>query len=101
MFLCSPKNVVYHFRRNVMVSGSNPQPAVVLPPATFPTEFPTEFRVEYLNPDFITKNAPRPVIHSAPTQILFNQRATLKVTIPPSLLFGQIKGTSPIVLGSS
>ncbi|KAJ7811613.1 glyoxal oxidase precursor [Mycena olivaceomarginata] len=76
---------------NVMVSGSNPQPAVVLPPATFPTEFPTEFRVEYLNPDFITKNAPRPVIHSAPTQILFNQRATLKVTIPSSLLFGQIK----------
>ncbi|KAJ7792441.1 hypothetical protein B0H14DRAFT_2931004 [Mycena olivaceomarginata] len=72
---------------NVMVSGSNPQPAVVLPPTTFPTEF----RVEYLNPDFITQNAPRPVIHSAPTQILFNQRATLQVTIPPSLLFGQIK----------
>ncbi|KAJ7355869.1 glyoxal oxidase precursor, partial [Mycena albidolilacea] len=87
MFLCSPKNIVYHFRRNVMISGSNPRPAVVLPPATFPTEF----RVEYLNPGFITKNAPRPVIHSAPTQILFNQRATLMVTIPPSLLFGQIK----------
>ncbi|KAF8205654.1 glyoxal oxidase precursor [Mycena galopus ATCC 62051] len=72
---------------NIMVAGSNPQPAVILPPAMFPTEF----RVEYLNPDFITNNTPRPVIHTAPTQILFNERATLKVTLPPSLLSGEIK----------
>ncbi|KAJ7819906.1 glyoxal oxidase N-terminus-domain-containing protein [Mycena olivaceomarginata] len=83
----TPKGRVLSVSLNVMVSGSNPQPAVVLPPTTFPTEF----RVEYLNPDFITQNAPCPVIHSAPTQILFNQKGTLKVTIPPSLLFGQIK----------
>ncbi|KAK7038205.1 glyoxal oxidase N-terminus-domain-containing protein [Favolaschia claudopus] len=72
---------------NIMVAGSNPHPAVVPPP----TAFPTEFRVEYLNPDFITNNLPRPVIHSAPTQILFNQKATMTVTVPPSLLLGQIK----------
>ncbi|KAJ6501963.1 glyoxal oxidase precursor [Mycena sanguinolenta] len=66
---------------NVMVAGSNTVPAVVGPPALFPTEF----RVQYLNPDFITNNSPRPVIHSSPTQILFNQKATLKVTVPPSL----------------
>ncbi|KAJ7218926.1 glyoxal oxidase N-terminus-domain-containing protein [Mycena rebaudengoi] len=71
---------------NIMVAGSNPRPAVILA-----TTFPTEFRVEYLNPDFITNNAPRPVIRSAPTQIRFNQKATLKVTIPPSLLLGKIK----------
>ncbi|KAF7315079.1 hypothetical protein MIND_00022100 [Mycena indigotica] len=67
---------------NIMVAGSNPNPAVI-PPGTIP--FPTEFRVEYLNPDFITNNAPRPVIQSAPTHLLFNQRATMKVTIPRSL----------------
>ncbi|KAJ6521487.1 glyoxal oxidase N-terminus-domain-containing protein [Mycena vulgaris] len=72
---------------NIIVAGSNPHPAVVLPPTTFPTEF----RVEYLNPDFITNNTPRPVIRSAPTQIRFNQKATLKVTVPPSLLLGKIK----------
>ncbi|KAJ7679657.1 glyoxal oxidase precursor [Mycena rosella] len=71
---------------NVMVSGSNPQPAVVLT-----SEFPTEFRVEYLNPDFITNGFPRPVVVSAPTKILFNQSATLKVDIPQSLLRGPIK----------
>ncbi|KAF8205582.1 glyoxal oxidase precursor [Mycena galopus ATCC 62051] len=74
---------------NIMVAGSNPQPAVILPPTT--VSFPTEFRVEYLNPDFITNNAPRPLIQSAPTQILFNEKATLKVTVPPSLLSGEIK----------
>ncbi|KAJ6451693.1 glyoxal oxidase N-terminus-domain-containing protein [Mycena vitilis] len=72
---------------NVMVAGSNPHPAVILPP----TAFPTEFRVEYLNPDFITHNTPRPVIQSAPTQLLFNRKATLKVTVPPSLLAGGVK----------
>ncbi|KAK7038215.1 glyoxal oxidase N-terminus-domain-containing protein [Favolaschia claudopus] len=72
---------------NIMVAGSNPHPAVVPPP----TKFPTEFRVEYLNPDFITNNLPRPVIHSAPTQILFNQKATLEVTIPSNLRNGDIK----------
>ncbi|KAJ7827593.1 glyoxal oxidase N-terminus-domain-containing protein [Mycena leptocephala] len=71
----------------VMVAGSNPHPAVVLPPTTFPTEF----RVEYLSPDFITSNLPRPIIRSAPTQIHFNQKTTLKVTVPQNLLFGQIK----------
>ncbi|KAJ7222621.1 glyoxal oxidase N-terminus-domain-containing protein [Mycena pura] len=73
--------------KNIMVAGSNPHPAVILSS----TKFPTEFRVEYLNPDFITNNAPRPAIQSAPKQILFNQRATLKVNIPPSLLRGEIK----------
>ncbi|KAJ7277174.1 glyoxal oxidase N-terminus-domain-containing protein [Mycena rebaudengoi] len=72
---------------NVMVAGSNPNPAVLLPPTTFPSEF----RVEYLNPDFITNNAPRPVIRSAPTQIRFNQKATLRVAVPPSLLLGKTK----------
>ncbi|KAJ7673763.1 glyoxal oxidase N-terminus-domain-containing protein [Mycena polygramma] len=72
---------------NVMVAGSNPHPAVVLPPTTFPTEF----RVEYLNPDFITTNAPRPAIRQAPTQIDFNQKASLNVTIPPSLRSGDFK----------
>ncbi|KAJ7136302.1 glyoxal oxidase precursor [Mycena crocata] len=72
---------------NIMVAGSNPHPAVVLPPTTFPTEF----RVEYLNPDFITNNTPRPVIHKSPTQIHFNQKASLTVNIPPSLLRGVIK----------
>ncbi|KAJ7272801.1 glyoxal oxidase precursor [Mycena rebaudengoi] len=72
---------------NIMVAGSNPHPAVVLPPTTFPTEF----RVEYLNPDFITNNTPRPAIRSAPIQIRFNQRAALTVAIPPSLLRGTIK----------
>ncbi|KAJ6488351.1 glyoxal oxidase precursor [Mycena vulgaris] len=72
---------------NIMVAGSNPHTTVVLPPA----EYPTEFRVEYLNPDFITNDAPRPVIQSAPTQIQFNQRVALNVTIPPSLLGGQIR----------
>jgi hypothetical protein len=81
-------NLIHGFDRNVMVAGSIPRPAVILA-----TTFPTEFRVEYLNPDFITNNAPRPVIRSAPTQIRFNQKATLKVTIPPSLLLGKIKGT--------
>jgi hypothetical protein len=70
-----------------MVAGSNPHPAVILPP----TLFPTEFRVQYLNPDFITNNLPRPIIHTAPKQILFNQKASLSVTIPPSLLTGQLK----------
>ncbi|KAF8205560.1 glyoxal oxidase precursor [Mycena galopus ATCC 62051] len=74
---------------NIMVAGSNPHPAVVEPPTTL--SFPTEFRVQYLNPDFITNNAPRPLIQSAPTQILFNKKATLKVTVPPSLLLGEIK----------
>ncbi|KAJ7767040.1 glyoxal oxidase N-terminus-domain-containing protein [Mycena maculata] len=74
---------------NVMVAGSNPHPAVVLPPTTL--QFPTEFRVQYLNPDFITNNDPRPVIQSSPTQISFNQKATFKVAIPPSLLIGDIK----------
>ncbi|KAJ7472062.1 glyoxal oxidase precursor [Mycena latifolia] len=72
---------------NIMVAGSNPHPAVVLPPTTFPTEF----RVQYLNPDFITTNASRPVIRKAPTQIHFNQKASLSVTIPPSLLRGDFK----------
>ncbi|KAF7337539.1 hypothetical protein MSAN_02227200 [Mycena sanguinolenta] len=72
---------------NIMVAGSNPQPAVILPPAMFPTEF----RVEYLNPDFMTNNSPRPVILNSPTQILFNQKATLKVTVPPSLSLGEIQ----------
>ncbi|KAF7337886.1 hypothetical protein MVEN_02011700 [Mycena venus] len=71
---------------NIMVAGSNPVPAVVLN-----ATFPTEFRVQYLNPDFITNNAPRPVIQSAPTQILFNRNASLKVTIPRSLLLGETK----------
>ncbi|KAJ6520169.1 glyoxal oxidase N-terminus-domain-containing protein [Mycena sanguinolenta] len=72
---------------NIMVAGFNPQPAVILPPAMFPTEF----RVEYLNPDFITNNSPRPVILSSPAQILFNHKATLKVTVPPSLILGEIQ----------
>ncbi|KAJ7264929.1 glyoxal oxidase precursor [Mycena haematopus] len=72
---------------NIMVAGSNPHPAVVPPP----NAFPTEFRVQYLNPDFITNNAPRPVIQSSPTQILFNQKATLRVTVPPSLLSSGIQ----------
>ncbi|KAJ7072700.1 glyoxal oxidase precursor [Mycena amicta] len=67
----------------IMVAGSNPNPAVIAP-GVIP--FATEFRVEYLTPDFIAKNAPRPAIQSAPTKILFNQRATLKVTVPLSLL---------------
>ncbi|KAJ7137567.1 glyoxal oxidase precursor [Mycena crocata] len=71
---------------NVMVAGSNPQPAVL-----FNTTFPTEFRVEYLSPDFITNNAPRPIIKSAPPQIHFNQKATLQVTIPSGLVRGEIK----------
>ncbi|KAF7363979.1 hypothetical protein MSAN_01056500 [Mycena sanguinolenta] len=70
---------------NIMVAGSNTVPAVVGPPALFPTEF----RVQYLNPDFITNNSPRPTIQSSPTQILFNQKATLKVTVPPSLALGE------------
>jgi hypothetical protein len=77
-----------------MVAGSNPHMTVILPPTTFPTEF----RVQYLNPDFITRDAPRPVIQSAPTQIRFNQKATLRVTIPSSLLHGTIQGTCHIRL---
>ncbi|KAJ7185690.1 glyoxal oxidase precursor [Mycena filopes] len=73
----------------VMVSGSNSNPAVLLPGG--PAKFPTEFRVEYLTPDFITNHAPRPVIQSAPTKLAFNAKATLKVSVPPSLLSGQIK----------
>ncbi|KAF5384378.1 hypothetical protein D9615_003138 [Tricholomella constricta] len=67
---------------NIMVAGSNPHATVV--PAS-ESQFPTEFRVEYLNPEFITANAPRPAIISAPAQILFNQRATLRVNIPADL----------------
>ncbi|KAF7315075.1 hypothetical protein MIND_00021700 [Mycena indigotica] len=73
---------------NIMVAGSNPN-RLVTPPGT--VAFPTEYRVEYLNPDFITNNSPRPVIHRAPTQLLFNQRVTMKVTIPPSLWLGTIR----------
>lgn len=72
-----------------MVAGSNPRPSVL-----FNLTFPTEFRVEYLTPDFITNNAPRPVIQSSPTQVHFNQKATLQVTIPQSLVRGEIKGAS-------
>ncbi|KAJ7100820.1 glyoxal oxidase precursor [Mycena belliarum] len=74
---------------NVMVAGSNPHPAVVEPPTTL--SFPTEFRVEFLNPDFITNHAARPVIHSAPSQLHFNQKASLRVTVPQSLLAGPMK----------
>ncbi|KAJ6451698.1 glyoxal oxidase N-terminus-domain-containing protein [Mycena vitilis] len=72
---------------SIMVAGSNPQPAVILPPATFHTEF----RVEYLIPSFIANNNPRPIIQSAPTQLLFNQKASLNITVPPSLLAGVVK----------
>ncbi|KAF7298060.1 hypothetical protein HMN09_01027300 [Mycena chlorophos] len=74
----------------IMVAGSNPQPEVVAP-GTPGFAFPTEFRVEYLTPDFILNNAPRPVIENAPKQLLFNQQATLKVTVPPSLLQGTMQ----------
>ncbi|KAJ7778219.1 glyoxal oxidase N-terminus-domain-containing protein [Mycena metata] len=73
----------------IMVAGSNPNPAVFAPGG--PAKFPTEFRVEYLTPDFISNNAPRPIIRSAPTQIGFNEKVTLKVSVPPSLLSGQIQ----------
>ncbi|KAF7296106.1 hypothetical protein MKEN_01425800 [Mycena kentingensis (nom. inval.)] len=53
----------------VMVSGSNPNPDVFAP-GTPNVAFPTEFRVEYLTPDFIAKNLPRPSIQTSPEQIL-------------------------------
>ncbi|KAJ7636284.1 glyoxal oxidase precursor [Roridomyces roridus] len=74
---------------NVMISGSNPHPVVVQPPTTL--SFPSEFRAEYLNPDFITNNSPRPLIHYSPSQIGFNQKATLTVTIPRSLSAGDFQ----------
>ncbi|KAJ7918213.1 glyoxal oxidase precursor [Mycena leptocephala] len=55
--------------KELMVAGSNPHPAVVLPPTTFPTEF----RVERSDANS------------------FNQKTTLKVTVPQNLLFGQIR----------
>ncbi|KAJ7627324.1 immunoglobulin E-set, partial [Roridomyces roridus] len=53
--------------------------------------FPTEYRVEYLNPDFITNNSPRPVISKSPAQLAFNAQGTLTVTIPASLASGEIQ----------
>lgn len=79
-----------------MVAASNPHPAVVVPPTNL--SFPSEFRVQYLNPDFITNNSPRPVIQKAPTQILFNQNATLTVNIPATLANGEIQGESFLAL---
>ena len=78
-----------------MVAGSNPHPAVL---TIEQSKFPTEFRVQSLNPDFITNNAPRPAIITAPKQILFNQKTSLKVNIPASLEAGTLKGHSSSIL---
>ncbi|KAJ7609532.1 glyoxal oxidase N-terminus-domain-containing protein [Roridomyces roridus] len=74
---------------NVMVAASNPHQSVVEPPTNL--SFPTEFRVQYLNPDFITHNRPRPIIHKSPTKLLFNQKGSMGVTIPDCLAGGDIK----------
>ena len=81
-----------------MVAGSNPHPAVL---NITQSKFPTEFRVQYLNPDFITENAPRPEIIKAPKQILFNQKAQLTINIPPSLrgATGSMKGRAIYFFG--
>ncbi|KAJ7622189.1 glyoxal oxidase precursor [Roridomyces roridus] len=77
---------------NIMVAASNPHP-FVLTADNNPNNlsFPSEYRVEYLSPDFITNNSPRPVISKSPSQLAFNANGTITVTIPASLAAGELQ----------
>ncbi|KAJ7622046.1 glyoxal oxidase N-terminus-domain-containing protein [Roridomyces roridus] len=77
---------------NVMVAASNPHP-FVLNANNNPNKlsFPSEYRVEYLNPDFITNNSPRPVITHSPSKLAFNANGVITVTIPHSLAAGELQ----------
>ncbi|KAJ7636209.1 glyoxal oxidase N-terminus-domain-containing protein [Roridomyces roridus] len=77
---------------NVMVAASNPHPFVLTADNNPNNQsFPTEYRVEYLNPDFITHNSPRPVISHSPSKLAFNAKGTITVTIPRSLASGELQ----------
>ncbi|KAJ7636335.1 glyoxal oxidase N-terminus-domain-containing protein [Roridomyces roridus] len=77
---------------NIMIAASNPHP-FVLTADNNPNNlsFPSEYRVEYLNPDFITHNLPRPVITHSPSKLAFNAKGTITVTIPHSLAAGELQ----------
>ncbi|KAJ7355850.1 glyoxal oxidase N-terminus-domain-containing protein [Mycena albidolilacea] len=60
---------------NLLLAGSNPNPNV-----NTTVKFPTEFRVQYLNPPYMFLE--RPTMAGVPTQIAFDSKFTVSVSIP-------------------
>lgn len=63
---------------NILLAGSNPNGLI-----NNMTTWHSEFRVETLNPPFMF--VPRPSLLKVPSKVLFNQRVTIPVSIPPGL----------------
>ncbi|KAF9554606.1 copper radical oxidase [Agrocybe pediades] len=63
---------------NIMIAGSNPNAEIVNG-----TEFSSELRVEFLNPPFMSMA--RPKLTKVPSQILFNQKFTMQVSVPSTI----------------
>ncbi|KAJ7683039.1 glyoxal oxidase precursor [Mycena rosella] len=73
---------------NILLAGSNPNGNITVIPAGQPG-FSSEFRVETLDPPFM--QMARPTLINVPAKIPFNQKFTVRVTIPSGVSTSSIK----------